>query len=77
MELSRGQRVVLWLLDLACRAREAAYIVAPTDERHAAWGRAEDDLVAHRNLYAPYPPDVDIDDGGPMPAEWERPESER
>lgn len=56
--MTRGERLVLWLLDVSCRAREAAYIIAPTEERHEAWRRAEASYAAHMNLYAgPEPTD--------------------
>lgn len=50
--MTRGERLFMWLLDVSCRAREAAYAIAPTDERQEACRRAEASYAAHMNLYA-------------------------
>lgn len=56
--MTRGERLVMWLLDVSCRAREAAYAFAPTDARHDAWRRAEAKYARTLNAFAgPEPTD--------------------
>ena len=58
--MTRSERLVMWLLDVECRLREAAFVVDPTDDRHQAWREAE-------AKYARWVHAHESDDGGQLP----------